>query len=192
MTKRSPIPRAVRDQVLKEFRHRCAICGADHPQLHHIDEDPANNDPLNLIPLCPNCHLTGQHNPHERLDPQRLRFFREYKHPFILKAEFFPLFTRLNFLAEASEQPIEHLTQAAEDLLSLVRAHAMGEFYASQVERLVAYESTGWGFTLGDSASERRAKETVREDGLRYRVKLTQSRPEVHRLIVEMLAYQKW
>ena len=24
--------------------------------VHHIDEDPGNNDPSNLIALCPKCH----------------------------------------------------------------------------------------------------------------------------------------
>src|SRR5215217_4223395 len=49
------IPKVTRDGVLAEFNHRCAICGADKPQVHHIDENPSNNDPTNLIPLCRLC-----------------------------------------------------------------------------------------------------------------------------------------
>jgi hypothetical protein len=51
---RPSILRPIKDSVLREFNHRCAICGKERPQIHHIDENPANNDPLNLIPLCPN------------------------------------------------------------------------------------------------------------------------------------------
>ena len=52
---RISIPTKISDKVLKEFNHRCAKCGTDNPHLHHIDENPSNNDPLNLIPLCPCC-----------------------------------------------------------------------------------------------------------------------------------------
>ena len=59
---RKVIPQPVQNAVLKEFNHRCAFCGKDRPHLHHIDEDPSNNDALNIIPLCPNCHVTDQHD----------------------------------------------------------------------------------------------------------------------------------
>ncbi len=48
------------------FNYHCAWCGKDchdpatsHDalQVHHIDEDPSNNRPENLIPLCAVCHL---------------------------------------------------------------------------------------------------------------------------------------
>ena len=61
--KRISIPKTVAEEVLKEYRHKCAMCGRHEPQLHHIDEDPGNNDPVNLIPLCPNCHLQDIHAP---------------------------------------------------------------------------------------------------------------------------------
>ena len=42
------------------FQHwacECAICGFDKiVAIHHIDEDHFNNNPKNLIPLCPNHH----------------------------------------------------------------------------------------------------------------------------------------
>jgi 5-methylcytosine-specific restriction endonuclease McrA len=75
---RPAIPKAVRESVLSEFNHRCAVCGEDKPQVHHIDEDPSNNDPMNLIPLCPNCHLIDQHNPTVPINARRLRLFRRY------------------------------------------------------------------------------------------------------------------
>ena len=48
------------------FNHHCARCGKDcsNPsnsrdllQVHHIDENPGNNQLENLIPLCSVCHL---------------------------------------------------------------------------------------------------------------------------------------
>ncbi len=64
---RVSIPKAVRDKILAEFNHRCAVCGADRPHIDHIDEDPSNNEPMNLLPLCPNCHLTDKHNPTSKI-----------------------------------------------------------------------------------------------------------------------------
>ena len=43
--------------ALQNWKHECAICGFDRiVAIHHIDEDHHNNDPKNLIPLCPNHH----------------------------------------------------------------------------------------------------------------------------------------
>ncbi len=52
--------------VRELFNYHCASCGKDcHApsnqeellQVHHIDENPGNNDLENLIPLCAACHL---------------------------------------------------------------------------------------------------------------------------------------
>jgi predicted restriction endonuclease len=78
MTKaRLSIPRVTKSLVLKEFNYKCAICGKERPQVHHIDENPSNNDLLNLIPLCPNCHLIDQHNPTIPVDIEKLKLFRQ-------------------------------------------------------------------------------------------------------------------
>ena len=77
--KRVTIPQSIRAQVLEEFNHRCARCGVDHPQIHHIDETPSNNDPLNLIPSCANCHLIDEHNPTRKIEKGILKLFRTYK-----------------------------------------------------------------------------------------------------------------
>ena len=74
-TARKAVPRATRDEVLREFNHACAICGTANPQIHHIDGDHSNNDPLDLLPLCPNCHLGDQHNPTRPLEPGRVLCF---------------------------------------------------------------------------------------------------------------------
>jgi hypothetical protein len=84
---RIAIPKQIREQVLVEFNHRCAVCGADRPQVHHIDEDPSNNEPLNLLPLCPNCHLIDQHNPTGGMEIPKLLLFRRFKDPAILRCQ---------------------------------------------------------------------------------------------------------
>tara|TARA_Y100001970_G_scaffold273252_1_gene371177 strand:+ start:5024 stop:5446 length:423 start_codon:yes stop_codon:yes gene_type:complete len=52
--------------VRELFNYYCARCGINCRnikknknllQVHHIDENPSNNDLENLIPLCASCHL---------------------------------------------------------------------------------------------------------------------------------------
>ncbi len=43
----------------------CELCGnkqRSHMQIHHIDGDTSNNNPLNLMKLCINCHDDIHHN----------------------------------------------------------------------------------------------------------------------------------
>lgn len=43
--------------AFQHWEHKCAICNFDKiVAVHHIDENHNNNDPKNLIPLCPNHH----------------------------------------------------------------------------------------------------------------------------------------
>ena len=99
MTKpaRVAISRTVRECVLAEFRHRCALCGGDRPHVHHIDEDRTNNDPVNLLPLCPNCHVRDQHDPTVQIVADVLRLFRRYRDPMILHPGFKPVWKRCRF-----------------------------------------------------------------------------------------------
>ena len=56
---RVSIPANVRREILIEASYRCAVPRCMSPlaiDVHHIDEDPANNDLSNLIALCPTCH----------------------------------------------------------------------------------------------------------------------------------------
>jgi 5-methylcytosine-specific restriction endonuclease McrA len=96
--KRVSIPRQVADAVLKEYRHKCAVCGRHSPQLHHLDEDPTNNDPKNLLPLCPSCHLQDIHDPTSPPELRKLRLFRIHKDPLILDPRFHPIYRRMGFL----------------------------------------------------------------------------------------------
>jgi hypothetical protein len=94
-----------------------------------MDEDPTNHDPSNLLALCPNCHLTDQHNPTARIDTEKLRLFRKYKDPVILSTEFDPLFQRLRFLDDVRDDcDIKKLQNQVKELVSFVQALQMGAF----------------------------------------------------------------
>ncbi len=56
---------AIRKYLLEKYNYCCYVCGFNklHPrtnmpilQIHHIDENPTNNNEDNLVILCPNCH----------------------------------------------------------------------------------------------------------------------------------------
>lgn len=61
------IPKATRDAVLVEARHRCTICSEKCYELHHIVEqsEGGGHDADNLIVLCPNCHQQRYHRNRE-------------------------------------------------------------------------------------------------------------------------------
>jgi len=47
--------------VFERSGHKCIICGEEsNLELHHIDNNPANNPPNNLIALCPTHHSKAQ------------------------------------------------------------------------------------------------------------------------------------
>jgi hypothetical protein len=190
--KRIDPPRAVRDALLTEFNHRCAVCGKERPQVHHIDEDPSNNDPMNLIPLCPNCHLIDQHNPTVPIDPDKLRLFRRYKDPVILGAQFDPLFRRLRFLNNVEDEiPAHELEAKGGELISFVAALQMGGFYSQRLRLLLDRTPVVAAFNMSrrvDPALER----AMRQDDQRYREKLRSVREQVYELAVELLRYQPW
>jgi hypothetical protein len=55
--KRTPIPDEVAALVMFEQGHRCCMCGSETSlQIHHIDENPSNNDRANLAVLCVSHH----------------------------------------------------------------------------------------------------------------------------------------
>jgi hypothetical protein len=57
--RRKSIPQKTKMQLQKEVNSHCPFCESDdvdHFQFHHIDENTENNDPSNLLMLCPTCH----------------------------------------------------------------------------------------------------------------------------------------
>ena len=56
---RKYISAKIRSLLQKEIKSICPICSnedVEHFQVHHIDENPMNNEISNLFMLCPNCH----------------------------------------------------------------------------------------------------------------------------------------
>jgi len=57
--KRKTIPQKTKALLQKEIKSKCPNCSneeVDHFQIHHIDENPENNEFSNLLMLCPTCH----------------------------------------------------------------------------------------------------------------------------------------
>ncbi len=190
---RVAIPDKIYNQVMKEFNHRCAIGGENNPQLHHIDEDPSNNDPLNLIPLCPNCHLSDQHNPTRAIEPEKLTLLRIYRDPMVLKPQFHPLFLRIQFLdVDKFPNPDpDIIAQQAVELVEFVAEMEMGTFYSKKINELVGKKKYAGIWTGGSGEAERRKRQNE-ERGKEYLQKLRDVKEEVYKQVMELLRFQKW
>lgn len=54
---RVPIKKSLRRDIFNRSENACQTCGThDALDIHHIDENPANNNKNNLIVLCASCH----------------------------------------------------------------------------------------------------------------------------------------
>ena len=58
---RTKIPQEnkIRAELQKEIASKCPFCentDVGHFEIHHIDNDPSNNEQMNLLLLCPLCH----------------------------------------------------------------------------------------------------------------------------------------
>lgn len=189
--KRDPIPKGKREQVLKEYRHRCAVCASDRPQVHHIDENPKNNDLQNLIPLCPNCHLRDQHDPTAGIDLGILKLFRKYKDPIILSPQFNPLYRRFRYLyTDISNTRSEILEELSNELIRFVKSINMGEFYGTQLNNLLSSPPRGYITFTGDPEENR--IRGVEEHKREYIEKLLTNTVAAEGLLVELLRYQGW
>jgi hypothetical protein len=184
--------------VLKEYSHLCAICARPDPQVHHIDENPSNNDILNLLPLCPNHHLSDQHNPTRKIEPTRLRLFRIHKDPVILKPQFQPLFYRMKAVIDSSD-PLrgDALARAAADLIAFVAALEMGTYYGTRLRILLTPPDRPTASFHPETAGQLEViEEEMRQKEAKWELDckkmIAHARTEVVRLIVELLRYQNW
>lgn len=63
---REPYDPDFNDELKTEIRtrdkHKCAICGLEAKNVHHIDYDKKNSSRHNLITLCTPCHMTTNGN----------------------------------------------------------------------------------------------------------------------------------
>ncbi len=192
-TTRKQVSKGTKEAVLSEFNHRCAICGADRPQIHHIDENPSNNEPQNLLPLCPNCHLTDQHNPTSPVDHRKLALFRKFKDPTILWPQFEPFFRRVVFLLELSETDFDStdMESRVDELVRFIGELQMGAFYAEQIRKLIEPPSIVRGTLTGgfnNNANEHLDLEHRRDCVEKYQ----KDRDPTWELVVELLRYQTW
>jgi tetratricopeptide (TPR) repeat protein len=78
---RVPVPQAVAAQALFLADRTCCVC-RDHNkpiQLHHIDENPSNNDLSNLAVLCIDCHNKTQIRGgfDRKLDAEQIILYRD-------------------------------------------------------------------------------------------------------------------
>lgn len=182
-----------KDSVKKEFNYRCAICGNDNPQIHHVDEDHSNDEISNLLPLCPNCHLSDQHNPTRKVDIPKLQLFRIYKDPTILKSKFHPLYQRSLFLNSIDEntEDVINLYEQVNCLVEFVNALEMGVFYSKELEKLIQQDShpsiRSMSLTGDFEYEEARSKNNLHD-----RKKLIENKTKVIDLIIELLRYQDW
>jgi hypothetical protein len=162
------------------------MCGGPRPHIHHIDENPANNDPLNLLPLCPNHHLVDIHNPTKKTDPLKLRLFREWKDPQILSPQFEPVFQRLRFLLVPFGKEDQHiLSGLGVELAAFVRGLAMGDYFSQRLLTLL-----GWLQPRPYTPDEK--EEVLSENAAEYINKLQNNKNRVLELCIEMLRYQSW
>jgi predicted restriction endonuclease len=55
---RLPLSDSRRKEVLQTYNYSCSICGyiSKSNQIHHLDEDPSNNELENLVVYCYECH----------------------------------------------------------------------------------------------------------------------------------------
>ena len=190
---RDPIPKKVKDALLDEYNHRCAICGGDRPHIHHIDEEPSHNDIQNLLPLCPNCHLRDQHNPTRKIDVPKLHLFRKFKDPAILLPQFHPIYTRQIFLdsIELGDAPVGELERKAEELIEFIKAFEMGVFYATRISEQIAPLRRCIQVRLGGGPDPDLERQH-RKNSLDYRQKLMDNREAARSLLIEQLRYQSW
>ena len=188
---RRAVPAPVRKRLLEEFHHRCALCGGERPHVHHIDLNPSNNDINNLIPLCPSCHLTDQHNPTAPLDVDKLGLFRCHKDPLILSHQFEPVFRRMRVLRSPAQfKDLDSLDAAVADFLAFIAALEMWSYYHPRLLEVLKRKSI---FEIGlGSVSEEEIRRMEAEAYRHYQQVLAERRAEVEDLVVELLRYQGW
>lgn len=197
---REHVPKATRESVMGEFSYRCALCGTDDPQLHHIDEDPSNNEEMNLIPLCPNCHLTDQHDPTKQIDEEILQLFRRHRDPTILSSQFSVLYKRARPFLRPEDYDYEEKKDAVNTFLSFVSSLEHGDHYNGELSALITKGGVSLGTLYLDpprtpSEKERREKEREEREKKRrsqYNEKLRSNTDEVEGLIIELLKFQDW
>ena len=59
---------------------KCVVCGEDKiVEVHHLDENNKNNDPSNLIPLCPTHHKYWHSRYKKKVEKIVLKYIRDWR-----------------------------------------------------------------------------------------------------------------
>lgn len=197
--RRVAVPAKFKEQMLKDFNYRCALCGGDRPHVHHIDENPANNEPLNLLPLCPSCHISDQHDPTRGFDPVILRLLRKYRDPTVLSPQFIPLYRKLDLInrlcntvflkttenREECQEAFRSLKVAVDDLVGFIKCLNMGPYYSRRV-----YQALGGPLTRLSPGIQSQNEIENSSNEVWNRIMLDLIETEI--IIIESLRYQDW
>jgi hypothetical protein len=84
MKARKPIPARVKALLQQEVNSACPFCSSsevDHFHVHHIDENPANNDFSNLLMMCTTCHSKVTKGDIPEYDVRRKKMFAHNRLP---------------------------------------------------------------------------------------------------------------
>ena len=66
----------------RHHKHQCIVCGFDKIiDAHHVDMDHNNNDPNNLVPLCPNHHRLVHSRWQEEVQPHIDQYIKSFMGP---------------------------------------------------------------------------------------------------------------
>jgi hypothetical protein len=78
---RTQIPKDIAASILYQTNRTCCVCHQENKpvQIHHIDENPSNNDIANLTALCLDCHNETQKSGgfDRKLDPAQIKLYRD-------------------------------------------------------------------------------------------------------------------
>ncbi len=191
-SKRKNLSSKLKEEILKEFSHRCAMCGHREPQIHHIDEDPSNTVAENLIPLCPNCHLQDLHDPTSAPDPLKVKLFRRVKDPVVLDPRFDPLWRRLRFLSSECDMPDHIWEYYYHQLLDFVGCFKMGAFYKTKISGVLQNTKEHFEFYRYYEDKGPYLKTHFSSEG-DYALALREFRAHTAQdLCLEMFRYQDW
>ncbi len=111
-----------------------------------------------------------------------MKLFREYKDPTILVAQFQPLYKRLVFLFEVSDDSKdEQLVRDSGQLIKFVSFLEMGKFYSDELRELISALPR----VFVDGTPPQQYERLFREQ-------LERNRTKALDLVIELLRYQNW
>ena len=132
-------------------------------------------------------------DPTKIIEPYKLQLFRKYKDPTLLKPEFHPLYLRFRFFNSLEVfNDFGDISDRLSELIDFINELEMGPFYAKKIHKITKESAVGLVTLIGDSASEQRRFQAIKEHNEEYRQQLIAVREEVAKLIVELLRYQPW